>query len=134
MEKCGTARELLACLFCQVKLPSSITAKQYINHIQVDLRPILLARYLVSQVQHNIRTYSEVSRALSHLNESRQANPRLEKICLKSPASVKTPPSVRKTVHMHTVVDGKSTSKPGYHCICYSRRLFPNRSCLSEVT
>ena len=37
LEKCGTAgRELLACLFCQVKLPSSITAKQYINHIQVD--------------------------------------------------------------------------------------------------
>ena len=79
-----------------------------------------LDHHLVSQVQHNIRTYSEVSRALSHLNESRQANPRLERICLKSPAPVKTPStSVRKTVHLHTVVDGKGTFKPGYYCMFF---------------
>jgi len=90
----GVTRELLACLYCQVRLPTSITQEQYIKHIQV---------------KHSVLASSEVKRALVHLKQNKEKNPRLTK----SAATFlppRPPPCPKKNIHLQTVVDGGCSS------------------------
>jgi len=90
----GTTFELLACLYCQARLPTSITSEQFINHIQV---------------KHNIRAGDEVRRALVHLRQIKEKNPRLKKST--APVLPKLPPCpTKRNIHLQTVVDGGCSS------------------------
>ena len=104
----GTTFELLACLYCQARLPTSITSEQFINHIQVRLSCCSLhLNGLPSQVKHNIRAGDEVRRALVHLRQIKEKNPRLKKST--APVLPKLPPCpTKRNIHLQTVVDGKS--------------------------
>jgi len=90
----GVTRELLACMYCQVRLPTSISQEQYINHIRV---------------KHGVIARAEVERALVHLTQSKEKNPRLKR----SAAAVLLPqPTVcpKRNVRLQTVVDGGCSS------------------------
>ena len=133
-EKCGTTGELLACLFCQVKLPSSITAKQYINHIQVDLWPIVLTTTSSLRCSTTLeptprlvepcRTWTRADRLTQDWRESVWNRLLLLKLLLLVWGKRFTcTPWWTVRVHLSQGI-----------IVCSSRRLFPNRSSLSKVT
>jgi len=90
----GVTKELLACMYCQIRLPTSITQEQYINHIRV---------------KHGVLARAEVEGALVHLTQSKEKNPRLKRSAgteLPQPP----PPCHKRKLRFQTVVDGGCSS------------------------
>ena len=102
--------ELLACLYCQVGLPSSITQEQYIDHIRVNyswslVSDIYRTETCLFKVKHGVSASAEVKRALVHLTQSKEKNPRLKR---SAATELPQPPPCPKTnFHFQTVVDGR---------------------------
>ena len=83
----GVTGELMRCHLCKCMLPTSISQKQYLHHVQVayycDFFPkdkIIFATSMstfLHQVKHKEASRVEVENALAHLQKSRKSNPHL---------------------------------------------------------
>ena len=86
----GVTGELMRCHLCKCMLPTSISQKQFLHHVQVayysDFFPQaqnylchvqVHVTFFLHQVKHKETSRVEVENALAHLEKSRKSNPHL---------------------------------------------------------
>ena len=84
----GVTGELMRCHLCKCMLPTSISQKQYLHHVQVAYYCEFLPQarnylrhvhvnFFLHQVKHKEASRVEVENALAQLQKSRKSNPNL---------------------------------------------------------